>query len=160
MSWVFCGAVQLKNEGNSNVEAANQPGVSSVFGDYPEILGPALESLPAGRPPSRLPAAQGARLRHLHAEDGTLRRDRIPVFKSVKPWVKVEFYNLLNNDKLIKWDTTVTADPNSAEDANGLATGYIQGVNFGKATNDNQFPQPIPGTNGGRLFRMALGIRF
>ena len=82
------------------------------------------------------------------------------MFKSVKPWVKVEFYNLLNNDKLIKWDTTVTADPNSAEDANGLATGYIQGVNFGKATNDNQFPQPIPGTNGGRLFRMALGIRF
>ena len=50
MSWVFCGAVQLKNEGNSNVEAANQPGVSSVFGDYPEILGPALDrDLPEGR---------------------------------------------------------------------------------------------------------------
>ena len=42
--------VQLKNEGNSNVEAANQPGISSVFGDYPEILGPALDRyLPEGR---------------------------------------------------------------------------------------------------------------
>jgi hypothetical protein len=84
----------------------------------------------------------------------------IPVWKTVRPWVKVEFYNLLNNDKQIKWDTTVTADPNSPKDANGLATGYLQGANFGKPTNDNQFAQPIPGTNGGRLFRMALGVRF
>jgi hypothetical protein len=84
----------------------------------------------------------------------------IPVWKAARPWFKVEFYNLLNNDKLIKWDTTVTADPNSPKDANGLPTGYIQGSNFGKATNDNQFIQPIPGTNGGRLFRMAFGLRF
>jgi hypothetical protein len=42
--------VQLKNEGNSNGEAANQPGQVSVFGDYPEILGPALDRyLPSGR---------------------------------------------------------------------------------------------------------------
>src|SRR5262249_48081980 len=84
----------------------------------------------------------------------------IPVWKTVKPWIKFEFYNLLNNQKLIKWDTTVTADPNSPKDANGLPTGYIKGANFGTAVNDNQFPQPIPGTNGGRLFRMALGLRF
>jgi hypothetical protein len=84
----------------------------------------------------------------------------IPVWKTAKPWVKVEFFNLLNNTKLIAWDTTVTPDPNSPVDANGLATGYIKGPRFGQATNDNQFPQPIPGTNGGRLFRMALGIRF
>ncbi|PYR69609.1 MAG: hypothetical protein DMF88_05535 [Acidobacteria bacterium] len=56
----------------------------------------------------------------------------IPVWKSAKPWVKVEFYNLLNNQKLIAWE----------------------------AVNDNQFPQPIPGQNGGRLFRMAFGVRF
>jgi hypothetical protein len=74
--------------------------------------------------------------------------------------VKVEFYNLLNNDKQIGWDTTVNVDPNSAKDANGLPTGYIQGTNFGKAVQDNQFIQPIPGINGGRLFRMAFGIRF
>jgi hypothetical protein len=69
-------------------------------------------------------------------------------------------YNVLNNGKLIGWDTTVTADPNSPKDANGLPTGYIQGANFGKAVQDNQFPQPIAGTNGGRLFQMAFGFRF
>ena len=60
--------LQLKNDGNANVEAANQPGIVSVFGDYPEILGPALDRYSAGRPARRLPAAQGPRLRHLHAE--------------------------------------------------------------------------------------------
>ena len=84
----------------------------------------------------------------------------IPVWKSAKPWIKFELYNLLNNQKLIKWDTTVTADNTSARDANGLQTAYIKGANFGKGTIDNQYPQPIPGTNGGRLFRFALGIRF
>jgi hypothetical protein len=74
--------------------------------------------------------------------------------------VKIEYYNILNNQKQINGDTTVTADPNSPKDSNGLPTGYIQGANFGKATADNQFAQPIPGTNGGRLFRMAFGLRF
>jgi hypothetical protein len=84
----------------------------------------------------------------------------IPIWRAARPWLKVEFYNLLNNDKLVRWDTTVTPDPNSPKDANGLATGYIQGANFGKPTNDNQYIQPIPGINGGRLFRMAFGVRF
>ncbi len=84
----------------------------------------------------------------------------MPVWKTARPWIKVEFYNLLNNSKLIGWDKTITPDPSSPKDANGLPTGYIKGPRFGQATNDNQFPQPIPGQNGGRLFRMALGLRF
>ena len=221
--------VQLKNEGNSNVEAANQPGVSSVFGDYPEIIGPALDRyLPEGRltdyqrhklrfygtysqklgrfgsvdlsPIWRLDSGQvfsysaasvpltaielarnpGYPANNINANTAyTLffgnrgigdfagygvvdlaATYTIPVWKAAKPWVKVEFYNLLNNDKLIKWDTTVTADPNSPKDANGLPTGYLQGANFGKPTQDNQYIQPIAGTNGGRLFRMAFGVRF
>jgi hypothetical protein len=84
----------------------------------------------------------------------------IPLWKSAKPWIKVEFYNLLNNEKQIQWDTTVSPDPNSPKDANGLPTGYLPGTNFGKAIQDNQFPQPVPGTNGGRLLRMAFGVRF
>ena len=84
----------------------------------------------------------------------------VPVWKNLRPWLKFEFYNVLNNQKQIKWDTTVTADATSPKDANGLATGFIKGANFGKATADNQFPQPVPGTNGGRLFRMAFGLRF
>jgi hypothetical protein len=221
--------LQLKNEGNSNAEAANQPGLSSVYGDYPEIIGPALNRyLPSGpladyqRHKLRVYGTYTQRMGKFGAIDFSpiwrvdsaqtfsysaasvpltpieLARnpgyptnnintstsytlyfgDRgagqflgygavdfaatytIPVWKAARPWFKVEFYNLLNNDKLIKWDTTVTADPNSPKDANGLPTGYIQGSNFGKATNDNQFIQPIPGTNGGRLFRMAFGLRF
>jgi hypothetical protein len=85
---------------------------------------------------------------------------QIPVWKTVRPWLKVELFNALNNQKLVKWDTTVTADANSAVDANGLRTGFVQGPRFHTATQDDHFPQPIPGTNGGRLFRMAFGIRF
>jgi len=84
----------------------------------------------------------------------------IPVWKTVRPWLKVEFYNLFNNAKQIAWDTTVTRNLTGPVDANGLPTTYNQGANFGKATSDNQFAQPIPGQNGGRLFRMAFGIRF
>ena len=46
------------------------------------------------------------------------------------------------------------------EGANGLPTGYINGPRLGQATNDNQFPQPYPGQNGGRLLRMGFGVRF
>jgi hypothetical protein len=221
--------VQLKNDGNSNVEAANQPGQVSVFGDYPEIYGPALDRyLPEGRlndyqkykfrmygtytqkmgrfgaldlspiwrvdsgqifsysaanvPLSAIMLARNPGYPANNINTSTANTlffgdrgagdfkgyglldfgatYRIALWKAAKPWVKVEFYNLLNNQKLIKWDTTVTADANSPKDANGLATGYIPGANFGKATIDTQFPQPIPGTNGGRLFRMAMGVRF
>src|SRR5207249_1184160 len=42
--------LQIKNNGNSNAEAANQPGNVSILGDFPEILGPALDRyLPEGR---------------------------------------------------------------------------------------------------------------
>jgi hypothetical protein len=74
--------------------------------------------------------------------------------------VKAEIYNLLNNQKLIAWDRTVTADATSPLDANGIRTGYVKGPRFGTATNDNQFPQPYQGQNGGRAFRMSLGVRF
>jgi hypothetical protein len=72
----------------------------------------------------------------------------------------VELYNLFNNQKLIGGDRSVTPDENGPRDANGLPTAYILGPNFGNATNDNQFPQPYPGQNGGRVFRMAFGVRF
>jgi hypothetical protein len=221
--------LQLKNNGNSNAEAANQPGLTSLYGDFPEIYGPAIDRyVPDGRladyqqnklrlygtytqkmgrlgdvdisplwrvdsghvfsyTASAVPlsAVELARNPGYPANDiNTLTAQNlffgergagqfpgfgaldfaatyaIPVWKSAKPWFKVEIFNVLNNDKLIAWDTTVTADPNSPKDANGLPTGYIQGANFGKAVTDTQFPQPIPGTNGGRLIRMAFGFRF
>ena len=65
---------------------------------------------------------------------------QVPVFHTVSPWVKVEILNLTNNQKLISWDTTVTPDPNSPLDANGLPTGYIQGPRFGQATCEHELP--------------------
>jgi hypothetical protein len=221
--------LQIKNEGNSNAEAANQPGNPSTYGDFPEILGPALDRyLPSGRladyqrhklrlygtysqdlgrfggidvsPIWRVDSGQVysssiaaipvtaielARNPGYPANDISAATtltlfygDRgandflgyglldlattysVPVWKTLRPWIKFELYNVLNNNKQIKWDTTLVVDNTSPKDANGLPTGFTNGANFGKPTNDNQYPQPVPGTNGGRLFRMAFGFRF
>ena len=84
----------------------------------------------------------------------------IPTWRTVAPWVKFEIYNAFNNQKQIAWDRTVSPDPASVRDANGLPTGYLQGPRYGTATSDAQFPQPFLGQNGGRAFRMAFGMRF
>jgi outer membrane receptor protein involved in Fe transport len=220
--------LQLRNEGTFPGEAASQPGLSSFYGNFPEIFGPALNRLmpngnfdgyqqhkvrvygvlaqPLGRfgaldiaPIWRVnsgttysltasvavPAAQLARnpgypvndinpaVREtvFFGERGTERFKgygvldlavtyRVPVWKTVSPWAKVELYNALNNQKQIAWDKTVSVDPASALDANGIRTGFIKGPRFGQATADNQYPTPYLGQNGGRAFRMAIGIRF
>jgi hypothetical protein len=220
--------LQLRNHGNFAGEALNQPGLASPFGDYPEVLGPALDRL---MPEGRLDGFQRHKLRvfgsFIQSFDrrGTLELSPIwrvnsggvysltsritlrppqlaqnpgyptndinpnvrqtiyfgergegtfkgygvvdfaatysaPVWKSLSPWLKVEIFNLLNNQKLIAWDQTVTPDANSPLDANGIPTGYVRGPRFGQATSDTQFPQPYPGQNGGRAFRMAFGLRF
>ena len=42
--------LQLRNHGNFDGEAGNQPGIPSIYGDYPEILGPSIDRyLPEGR---------------------------------------------------------------------------------------------------------------
>ena len=219
---------QLKNEGNFAGEAANNPGIPSVYGNYPEIFGPALDRLmPEGRldnfqrhklrlmtmysqslgrfgsvdvsPIWRvnsggvysltasipLPAVQRARNPGYPAADinPTTREtvffgDRgandfkgygvvdlattynLTVWRTLRPWFKVEVYNLLNNTKLIAWDRTVTANAASALDANGIPTDFIRGARFGQATAGNHFPQPWPGQNGSRAVRLAFGVRF
>jgi hypothetical protein len=84
----------------------------------------------------------------------------VPVWRTLRPWIKFELYNLLNNDKMIAWNTTVTPDPNSPRDANGLPTGYIRAANFGTARTNADYPRPIPGLDGGRTFQLAMGLRF
>src|SRR5581483_117431 len=84
----------------------------------------------------------------------------IPIFKTVKPWVKLDIYNLLNNDKLISYNTTVRQDPSSPLDALGYRTGYVKGAQFGQATSNTQFiPIPVGGT-GLRTVLLAVGVRF
>jgi hypothetical protein len=83
----------------------------------------------------------------------------IPVFKSLRPWLKIDLFNAFNNDKLVEWDTTVLQDPSSALDSLGLRTGFVRGENFGEARGPNDYPKSL-GTSGGRTFRMSLGFRF
>jgi hypothetical protein len=85
---------------------------------------------------------------------------RIPVFRTLSPWVKLEVLNLTNNQKLIAWNTTVTPDPNSPLDADGLPTGFIQGSNFGRGTANTHYPVWRPGFTGGRTFLVSTGVRF
>ncbi|MQA29313.1 MAG: TonB-dependent receptor plug domain-containing protein [Luteitalea sp.] len=186
--------IQLKNEGNYEGEAANQPGVTSLIGDYPEAFNDgrhfpvgrlnsfqrhrarlwAIYNQRAGRfgdfSVSGLLRLESAQAYSLRAEDQPLSdiqkqllaaypdaptsqdlyfggrgaelfkgyglldlsvNYNIPVFRTLRPWLKFDVYNLLNNDKLIAWNTTVFPDPGSSADSLGLATGYRQGPSFG-----------------------------
>ena len=84
----------------------------------------------------------------------------VPVWRSAQPWIKFEMFNVLNNQKLIAWDTTITADPASPRDEFGLPTGYIEGARFGQGTANTHYPAPRSGADGGRVFAFALGFRF
>jgi hypothetical protein len=78
---------------------------------------------------------------------------RIPVWKSLSPWIKVDVYNLLNDDTLRTFDTTVAVDNTSALDADGLRTGFTTGTNFGKATSAAHYVVP-------REYLFAVGLTF
>jgi hypothetical protein len=100
----------------------------------------------------------------------------IPVFRTLRPWVKFDIYNLFNNRKLIAWNTTVSQNRVGPLDALGLATTYTPAAAFGTATGNtltnlgtttiNAYPLAFGGpdgdraTAGGRTFTMALGFRF
>jgi hypothetical protein len=90
---------------------------------------------------------------------------------SLRPWLKVDIYNLFDNEKLIAWNTTVSQNKAAGVDNLGLATSYTQGATFGTATgntqtnlnvnNINTYPLAANGaTPGGRMFRAAVGFRF
>jgi hypothetical protein len=77
----------------------------------------------------------------------------IPVFKSVRPYVKFDMRNVFNAQPLIGFDFTVTPNNNGPRDELGLPTEFIRGTNFGKNTVLTHNPVP-------REFRFALGLRF
>lgn len=208
--------VQVKNDGNFEGEATNQPGISSPFGDVPEIVSEArhfpigklgafqrnkirawtIYTLGLGRAGSldvsglwrydsglvdsyveqgvRLTATQralGAGYASLpssqnvyYGERGAIQFDgahlfdaainyQIPVFRSVRPWLKLEVRNLFNNDTLVGFETAVTGDPSGPRDSLGLPVNFIRDPQFGTATENNDYPTP-------RTFLMAFGFRF
>ena len=218
--------VQIKNHGNFEGEAANQPGNPSQFGDYPELfsearlfpygrldefqrhklrvwtsynvglgragnvtLGPlwrvnsgltySLAANGVARTATQTALNPGYALSNPTASSFTLFFDErgsesfkgygvldfqarygVPVWKRVQPWFLVQVYNVLNNQKLIQWNTTVTPDATSPADNLGLRTGYVPGGTFGKGTSGGHYPRWSSGETGGRTFRVALGIGF
>jgi hypothetical protein len=84
----------------------------------------------------------------------------IPVFGSLRPWLKFDVFNLFDNLKLIAWNRTVRTDPASPVDSLGLRTGFLKGASFGTADSNSDFPTAIAGVDGGRTFRVAFGFRF
>ena len=85
---------------------------------------------------------------------------RIPVWGALNPWLKAEVYNVLNNDTAISWNTTVRPDVSGPVDELGLPTTYVEGPQFGEPTSADDYPQYLPGLDGLRTFRFALGFRF
>ena len=84
----------------------------------------------------------------------------IPVWSSLSPWIKFDLFNAFNNDKQIRSNIAVSADPNSPVDEFGIPTGFIEGPRFGEATSVDHFPQYIANVSGLRTFLMSLGFRF
>lgn len=215
--------VQIRNHGSFEGEAGNQPGNTSWWFDYPEMLPPSryepfgrlnefqrhkfrfwttynqelgrfgnvdispLWRVNSGQTYSHsvsvpMSAAQIARnpgyaranttsAPVFFGERGSERfkgfgvldmsfRYGVPVWRSVQPWIQAHVFNVLNNQKLIQWNTTVSPDPSSPLDEFGQRTGFVKGVNYGKATSNAHFPAWSTGETGGRTYRVAMGVRF
>jgi hypothetical protein len=121
-------------------------------------LDPGYARLPASQPiffgARGAESFEGAHLADLAVTYG------VPVWSSVRPWVKLEVLNVFNNQQLLTWDTTVTANNAGPKDALGLPLQYVKGPNFGLATSNANFARPRQGMDGGRTFLLAAGIRF
>lgn len=214
--------LQLENNGTFEGEAASNPAIPSVIGDYPELY-VASRNFPAGRlddfqrhkvrvwaaygfdlgragrfdlaplyrynsgrtysltatvPLSALQIAQNPGYARIPTSQALFFGERgsqsfedfhlvdmavtygVPVWHSLKPWVKVEVLNVLNNQKVTSWNTTVAADNAGPKDEFGLPLNYIKSANFGTATGTGNYVRPRPGMDGGRTVMFAAGIRF
>jgi hypothetical protein len=87
-----------------------------------------------------------------HLFDAALNYE-VPVWKTARPWFKLELRNVFNSQPLIQYNTVISVDPASPVDELGLATGFIRGANFGKVTSNAHTPVP-------REFRFSVGFRF
>jgi hypothetical protein len=84
----------------------------------------------------------------------------VPVLRTIRPWIKLDVFNVLNNQKAISWNTSIKPDAASATDSLGIRTGYVKGPLFGHPTGTGNYPAPFAGQTGGRTVRLAVGVRF
>ena len=78
---------------------------------------------------------------------------QLPIWQTLRPWFKLELYNVANNQPLVLFNTNVTPDPNSALDSDGLRTGYVRGGNFGTARSQADYPRATTTPGGTRVLR-------
>ncbi len=216
-NWTVAGnwTYQIANEGNYEGEAANQPALTSSFGNFPELwvdrngpygrfddyqehkirvwsnylvnLGRAgaldigallrydspltfsyfstsvpFSAIQLARDPGYLSRGNTQTLFYGERGAGEFESStvldlalqyRVPVFRSIEPWVKVEIRNLFNDDALLTHDVTVRPDNAGPRDADGLPVNFVRGPNFGQATSEVSHQVP-------REYRASLGIRF
>jgi hypothetical protein len=208
--------VQLENEGNFEGEATNQPALSSVIGDQPELFnevrhypigtlagfqhhkirlwtiynlgldrlgsvdlsamwrydsGQTGSFVELGAPLTEVQEQIGAIYPSLPPEQtvffgrrGAIQFDgahvfdlaatyQIPLFRSLRPWLKAEVRNVFNNDTLTSYNTAVVGDFDGPLDELGLPMNFIRDPGFGKADGNGDFPIP-------RTFLVAVGFRF
>ena len=217
-AWSVAGnwTYQIANEGNYEGEAANQPGLTSSYGNYPELF--VERNLPKGRfddfqehkvrlwsnysfdlgraggldlgviyrydspiafsyiatnvPYSAIQRSRDPGYHSIGRSQGQLffgergagefepshvvdlaLQYRVPLWRSVEPWVKFELRNVFNEDALQTYDTTITPNYAGPLDADGLPTEYIQSPTFGQATSDASHVVP-------REYLISAGIRF
>ncbi len=77
----------------------------------------------------------------------------LPIFKRLEVWVKGEVRNLLNDDSLIGFDTTIQPDTDGPVDELGLPLDFVEGPNFGEGDSSTDYVVP-------REYLFSLGVRF
>lgn len=87
-----------------------------------------------------------------HRFDAALNYD-VPIYRSLRPWLKAELRNVFNDQTLVGFNTSITPDFDGPTDANGLPTRYVEGPRFGQGTSVADYPTA-------RQFRMSVGFRF
>jgi outer membrane receptor protein involved in Fe transport len=133
-------SLTAENQPISEIQASHDPGYAQP---------PQLQTIYFG--PRGVGSFKGA-----HLFDVALTYD-IPVYRSFRPYFKVDVRNVFNNQTLgAGFDGTsisISPDESGPVDANGIPTTYTRGPNFGKAISNNSYPIP-------REFRVAVGFRF
>jgi hypothetical protein len=84
----------------------------------------------------------------------------VPVWKTVRPYLRFEVLNLFNSQKQIGFDTTLEANWDGPVDAQGIPTTFTRGPRYGEATAETDYPAWRSGLTGGRTYLAALGLRF
>jgi outer membrane receptor protein involved in Fe transport len=85
---------------------------------------------------------------------------QIPVFRALRPYAKLDVFNLFNNDTLTSWNTTVSPDNNGPRDELGLPLNYVRGASFGQATGNGSYAGAVGNVSGARRIAVAVGFRF